>query len=238
MLTGGQIHWIDRVVSVFERDSFFRAIAPDELLDATTLGNLGDAIRIHHAFSDEPFTKDKFEYVLVRVLRFQGKDADKATGGNPGHDATVDDIRLSLKTQADKRIKENRLWISKFMELGTGDWGDDPSELRGLLDQFLEHTTRYERVFSLRALRRGPDWKYELVEIPLNLLKSAEHGELEMKMNSKQYPKPGYCHVRDALGKRLFQLYFDGGTERKLQVRNLEKSLCNVCAEWEFFIPD
>jgi type II restriction enzyme len=51
---------------------------------------------------------------------------------------------------------------------------------------------------------------------------------------STQSPKPGCCDVKDADGKLKFQLYFDAGSERKLQVRHLRKDLCMVHAYWEF----
>jgi type II restriction enzyme len=37
--------------------------------------------------------------------------------------------------------------------------------------------------------------------------------------------------VKDRL---KFELYFDAGAERKLQVRHLRKDLCTVHAQWEF----
>jgi type II restriction enzyme len=77
-------------------------------------------------------------------------------------------------------------------------------------------------------------WRYELVEIPKSLLEKAAGGRLEMMHGSKQSPKPGYCHVTDETGRVMFQLYFDGGTERKLQIKKLDKSLCTVHAEWKF----
>ena len=95
----------------------------------------------------------------------------------------------------------------------------------------------YDRILSLRSLQRGPRWKYELVEIPKKLLALASSGILEMKLDSKQTPKPGYCYVSDADGHKLFDMYFDGGTERKLQIKNLRKDLCRVHAIWEFLIP-
>ena len=58
-----------------------------------------------------------------------------------------------------------------------------------------------------------------------------------MKLGSKQFPKPGYCYVRNEDGQTIFSLYFDGGGERKLQIKNLSKDTCRVHAEWEFFIP-
>ncbi len=235
-LTAGQLHWIQRVVSVYSAGHKF-ILNGSDLFDAITLQNFGDAMRVHHSFSSEPFSKDKFEYVLVNVLKLSGHKAELAPKGNPGHDATVDGVQLSLKTQADKSIREDSLWISKFMELGKGDWGDDPADLEGLRGQFLNHIECYEKIFSLRAIQKAPNWKYELVEIPINILKLAESGELEMKMDSKQYPKPGYCHVRNEQAEIIFSLYFDGGGERKLQIRRLKKEYCQVHAEWEFFIP-
>jgi len=55
-----------------------------------------------------------------------------------------------------------------------------------------------------------------------------------MRHQSKQNPKPGYCSVTDDEGNVKFKLYFDGGTERKLQIKNLRKDLCIVHATWEF----
>lgn len=235
-LTAGQLHWLKRVVCVFEADHNF-VLTQSDLFDYDTLQNFGDALRVHHSFSAEPFSKDKFEYVFVKVLNMSGHKARLAPKGNPGHDATVDGVRLSLKTQADKNIKVDTIWISKFMELGKGQWTDKPSDLGGLRRQFLKHTRNYDRILTLRALSKEPKWVYELVEIPKTLLKKAKNGTLEMMTDSKQLPKPGYCYVRNSKGETLYELYFDGGTERKLQIKNLAKSRCSIHASWEFVIP-
>lgn len=235
-LTAGQLYWLDRVIRVFSAGHKFD-LRQSDLFDETTLQNFGDAVRIHHAFSAEPFTKDKFEYVLVKVLELGGHKASLASKGNPGHDVTVGDTRLSLKTQADRGIRSDVLWISKFMELGKGRWGDRLSDLDGLRSQFLAHMKNYDRIFSLRALERKPQWRYELVEIPKSILQRAREGELQLMSESKQSPKPGYCHVRGQDGSTMFDLYFDGGTERKLQVKNLDKKLCTVHATLHFIIP-
>jgi hypothetical protein len=126
--------------------------------------------------------------------------------------------------------------ISKFMELGKGDWSDKEEDLIGLREQFFHHMRNYDRILSLRRLptSKKSTWRYELVEIPKSVLEEARNGTLRMVHASKQSPKPGYCDVRDAKGKNKFQLYFDGGTERKLQIKGLDKSLCTVHAEWEF----
>jgi len=235
-LTAGQLHWLQRVVAVFGAKHRF-SLSNSDLFDETTLLNFGDAMRVHHSFSAEPFSKDKFEYVFVKALKMSGHKASLAPKGNPGHDVTVNGVKLSLKSQADKGIRENALWISKFMELGKGHWGDDPEDLKGLRDQFLAHMKNYKRILSLRALVKGPRWKYELVEIPKQVLSAAINGELKMMTKSEQFPKPGYCYVRKPNGEPMFDLYFDAGSERKLQIKNLRKEFCRVHAVWEFVIP-
>ena len=235
-LCSNQFHWVERVAEAL-------MAAPDfilhrrDLLDEISVLDFGDVLRIHHAFSAEPFTKDKFEYALVQVLRWRGVEVSLATKGNPGHDATVAGTRVSLKTQADKNIKKDEVWISKFMELGKGTWGDDPEHLKPLRAAFLEHLKRYDRIFSLRAIGKGPNWHYELIEIPKLVFERAQTGRLEMMMESRQSPKPGYCHVLADDGSGLYQLYFDAGSERKLQIKSLRKSACVLHAEWKFTVP-
>ena len=235
-LTTSQLEVVEKIIKQFsspylvlERNEISDIITNDVLLD------IGDTLRIHHCFSYEPFTKDKFEYALERTLNNFGTTAYLAPTGNPGHDIEINGVKVSLKTQADKNIREEKLHISKFMELGKGIWSDDPKDLENLLGRFLGHMTGYDRIFSLRCLQRGPNiWKYELVEIPKALLSEARFGTLRMMNNSSQMPKPGYCDVFDETGEIKFQLYFDGGSERKLQIKNLKKKLCIVHGTWSF----
>ncbi len=235
-LRPSQLHWVEKVTEALLTPGQVELLRRG-LLDEVSVLDFGDVLRIHHVFSAEPFTKDKFEYALVQVITWRGLEATLAPKGNPGHDATVSGERLSFKTQADKHIKSDSIWISKFMELGKGVWGGDPNDLEALRRAFLDHLRRYDRIFTLRALGRSPEWHYELVEIPKKLLSLATTGELEMKMNSRQNPKPGYCHVYANDRTLLFQLYFDAGSERKLQVKALRKSECIVHAEWRFNVP-
>jgi type II restriction enzyme len=116
------------------------------------------------------------------------------------------------------------------MELGRGAW-----ELSLLRDMFLEHMKSYQRIFQFRCLSPGPkSYLYELVEIPKALLAEAIGAQLVIQTRSRQTPKPGYGYVFDAEGKLKFALYFDGGTERKLQIKKINKELCRVHATWRF----
>jgi type II restriction enzyme len=116
------------------------------------------------------------------------------------------------------------------MELGKGKW-----ELPLLRDMFLKHMESYDRIFQFRCLLAGPaTYFYELVEIPKALLEEIGTGKLITQKSSRQTPKPGYGNVSDSEGKLKFALYFDGGTERKLQIKKIRKELCVVHATWRF----
>lgn len=233
-LTPGQLLIVERITKIFGLPHQFSRNPSSDLLSDTSLNDFGDALMIHHCFSAQAFTKDKFEYALEAILKANGRDAKLSRRGNPGWDIILDGVKFSLKTQADNALKLNEIHISKFMELGGGSWTDKEEDLVGLRQQFLHHLEQYDRVLTLRTLKRPPPfYLYELVEIPKALLLKAETGRLEMRHGSSQTPKPGYCYVEQD-GEACFQLYFDGGGERKLQVKHLRKSLCEVHATWQF----
>ncbi|MFM2599320.1 hypothetical protein [Vibrio fortis] len=209
------------------------------ILTEKSAAYLGSRIMIHAHLTNSPFTKVHFENGLEEAINLADGKAKLAPPGNPGHDITIAGERYSLKTQAGKTIRESTVHISKWMELGKNPrWLDDESVLEELRDEFVEHLSGYERVLTLRYLQGSKvksDFKhyYELVEIPKKLLLLCLNGEFEMKHGSKQTVKPGYCHVQKD-GRSLYSLYFDGGGERKLQIKNILKDECIVHATWEF----
>lgn len=236
-LTEQRIALIEQVVQVFQHPKIFTLNSPN-LLTSEIVEDFGDILRMHHCFSREPFSKDKFEYALEKVLTGSNMHAELAPRGQRGFDIRIGTEKFSLKTEAAKAIRKDSIHISKFMELGGGDWGDNPDDLIGLRDQYLRLLENIERILTLRALRKGnPLYEYELVEVPKALLMRAATGRLEMMTSSKQFPKPGYCYVEEE-DILLYSLYFDGGGERKLQVKGLKKSLCCIHANWTFDLPE
>ena len=228
---------VQNMVQVFAQPWTIMRALDSDLISDYGLMDFGDVLRIHHSFSREPFSKDKFEFALEAVLVASGMAAELAPRGRRGYDIKVTGRNVSLKTEAARAIRTDILHISKFMELGGGQWGENPADLVGLRQQFLDNLAGIDRIIVLRALRKGePDYLYELVEIPKSLLERSAAGRFEMRTESAQFPKPGYCYVEDA-GELLFSLYFDGGGERKLQIKNLRKGLCKVHASWQFDSP-
>jgi type II restriction enzyme len=179
----------------------------------------------------------------VNISNYYEVKAEKSTYNTPGADVTVNGQKFSLKTQADQNLRLNFVNIHKYMELGKGDWLDKEIQLQDLTGQFLQHLNNYDRILVLRNIGKptpaNPNWKYELIEIPKELLLEVNNGVYEMMSDSIQTPKPGYCRVFDAKTKALkYELYFDGGTERKLKINKIDKNFCIVHATWEFIIKE
>jgi type II restriction enzyme len=230
-LTPSQLDWVGAVIRQFHLPHEFQRKEDSDLVTPLVLEMLGDALRIHHAFSRQALSKDRFEFALERSLSRAGIQAELVSNRtNRGHDITIGRVPVSLKTQADAGIRVDSLHVSKFMELGKGPW-----ELPLLRSLFLEHMKSYERILQFRCLVPGPtSYLYELVEIPKDLLMQGASAELVIQQQSRQTPKPGYGNVYDADGKLKFALFFDGGTERKLQIKAIRKDLCTVHATWRF----
>lgn len=230
-LTTAQQEWIKSAIHAFGSDyQFDRAPDSDVVTDAV-LTSLGDRLLSHHASSHQALSKDRFEFAFEAALNTAGIPAQLVKSRtNRGHDINIRGVPVSLKTEAAANIKDELIHISKWMELGRGEWN-----LPLLRDLFLEHMKSYDRIFTLRRLKdAATKIRYELVEIPKTLLLEAENCELEVRTNSKQNPQPGYGYVKDADGRLKYSLYFDGGKECKLQIKHLRKDLCKVHATWIF----
>lgn len=230
-LTPAQQQWVKAAVIAFGMSRVFWRAPDSDIVTQAVLENLGDRLLSHHANSRQSLSKDRFEFALEAALNVSNIPAQLVKSRtNRGHDITIQSIPVSLKTEAAQNIKEDIIHVSKWMELGKGEWV--LSRLRNL---FLEHMQSYERIFTLRCLSSDPSKiRYELVEIPKPLLLEAKNCVLEICKDSKQKPKPGYGYVKEANGDLKFSLYFDGGTERKLQIKHLRKDLCKVHATWIF----
>ncbi len=230
-LTPAQQQWVKATVLGFSIPRRFWRASDSDVITQDVLDNLGNRLLSHHANSRQALSKDRFEFAFEAALNAAGIPAQLVKSRtNRGHDISILNTPVSLKTEAAAGIKEDTIHVSKWMELGRGDW-----VLTRLRDLFLEHMQSYERIFTLRCLSSETSKvRYELVEIPKPLLLEARTCILEVREDSTQNPKPGYGYVRDEAGNLKFALYFDGGTERKLQIKGLRKSLCKVHATWAF----
>jgi len=231
LLTPAQLKLIKTSILAFGVHRNFWRSPDSDIVTQTVLDNFGDRLLSHHAGSRQALSKDRFEFAFEAALNNSRIPAQLVKSRtHRGHDLTIADTPVSLKTEAAKNIKDDVVHVSKWMELGKGEW-----KLPLLRDLFLEHMESYQRIFTLRCLDSDPAHvRYELVEIPKALMLEASSCQFEVRKESRQKPKPGYGNVLDAAGKLKYALYFDGGTERKLQIKSLRKDLCKVHATWAF----
>jgi type II restriction enzyme len=220
-LTPSQLDLVAAVIRQFHLPHQFVRNENSNFITSAVMNMLGDALRIHHAFSRQALSKDRFEYALERSLCRAGIHAELVGNRtNRGHDITIEGVPVSLKTQADANIRADTLHISKFMELGKGAW-----DLPLLRDTFLHHMQSYERIFQFRCLEPGPiTFLYELVEIPKSLLMEGANARLVTQKKSTQKPKPGYGYVRVLTAKRDLNSILTEVLNANSKLRNFRRS--------------
>ncbi len=238
-LSAWQRDYVARIVAGLNIPVQGEACPDSDIATPDFLEAMADVLRGHHVTSSRPLGKELFEHALAAVLVDLGHAAKLSPRGIPGADLEVDGFPWSLKTEGSQTIRRDQLHISKMMELGKGAWQTE-QDLGNLRNRMLDHLGGYDRIFSLRYLsgaksrRDQGEHEYELVEIPKTLLQRSAGQPCSMHSGSRQTPKPGVCRVVGDDGRLEFELYFDGGTERKLQIRKLRIDLCVVHARWKF----
>lgn len=66
-LSESQLEWIHQLATSFTLTHRYTILTPG-FVTHCVLQRIGDALLVHHSLSREPFSKDKFEYVLERSL--------------------------------------------------------------------------------------------------------------------------------------------------------------------------
>jgi hypothetical protein len=141
------------------------------------------------------------------------------------HDLLVGGQRLSIKTETGKGTRLREITITKLCTTEK-----DPWEPEALIRHTMNHLARYDRMLMLRAIWRKERIRYQLLEIPLDLLRSIEVVNLS---------PVGWRKGRRSLGgdvvdrdERVFHVHFDGA-DGKCQIRSLLVSRCRMLLEWD-----
>jgi len=100
-LTPSQMGWVQGVILQFKLPHDFQRADDSDFVTDAVLERMGDALRIHHAFSRQALSKDRFEFALERALNLSGIEAELVRSRtNRGHDITIAGVPVSLKTEA------------------------------------------------------------------------------------------------------------------------------------------
>lgn len=87
----------------------------------------------------------------------------------------------------------------------------------------------------LRAIWKDPLIHYQLVDIPVDLLKLTEFAHLRPVGRRKGRQNLGADVYRG--DETVFHVHFDG-SDGKCQVRNLDLKYCNLLRDWDFKFRD
>ncbi len=202
--------------------------ATTPLFSEAFVSSLKSLIESHHAlYPNIPPQGIFFEPLVARAFRRSGWPADEvmlSQTNSPQHDLRVGSHRISLKTETGAGTHPNLISITKLCTTETGAW-----DSAALVAHTLEHLSRYEQVLMLRAIWGPSAFDYQLLVIPLELLKRIADVTVQ-PVGRRPGRQSLAADVHGPSGK-LFRVHFDGA-DGKCQIRGLSVSTCQMLAEW------
>lgn len=208
---------------------YYSVCVAEGIFDSGFLIALKSFIDVHHSiYPAVPPQGVYFEALVERAFKEIKKPFTRIEPGGrnqPGHDLKVEDTRLSLKSETGLGTNERLINITKLCTTEREPW--DPAALKA---RVVEHLSRYDVILMLKAVWKPDLVRYQLVEIPVEILRLVEECD----------PKPvGTRKGRQSLGadvwrgeQMIFHVHFDG-SDGKCQIRALDVNCCLVLLEWE-----
>ena len=126
-------------------------------------------------------------------------------------------------------------WSTRDNRTVLAKWLARAGRNRAQIERVLEHLSRYDVILMLRAIWRKPGIHYQLLDVPINILKMIETAVLEPVGRRKGRRSLG-ADVHQG-GQKLFRVHFDGA-DGKCQVRNLPVSQCRMLLDWDLQLHD
>ncbi|MBI3659866.1 hypothetical protein HY230_05270 [Candidatus Acetothermia bacterium] len=137
-----------------------------------------------------------------------------ATSRNsPQHDLLVGNQRLSIKTETGKGTDNDSISITKLCTTEREPWDSET-----LIRHTLSHLSRYDRMLMLRAIWRERLIHYQLLEIPLEILRLIS--TLVTSTVGRRSGRRSLGGDVRAQDETIFHVHFDGA-DGKCQIRNL-----------------
>jgi restriction endonuclease SmaI-like protein len=198
------------------------------IFDRGFLLALRSLIAVHHSIYPEiPPQGIYFESLVEKALRDINKPFTVIPGARnqPTHDLLVGGVRLSIKTETGKGTRPNFITITKLSTMEREPW-----DRESLVSRMVTHLSGYDVILLLRAIWTLPLLHYQLVEVPVSLLKL---------MATAEFEKAGRRAGRQSLGADVckkdavaFHVHFDA-SDGKCSIRNLRLELCATLLEWD-----
>jgi Type II site-specific deoxyribonuclease len=150
----------------------------------------------------------------------------EAGGKNqPRHDLLVEETRISIKSETGENTKPGQITITKLCTTEREPW-----KAEVLVARVMEHLSRYDVLLMLRTIWSPTTIHYQLVEIPVEMLRLIGKGRVEPVGHRRGRQSLGADVTRRA--EKLFHVHFDA-SDGKCSVRGLGLEHCVVLEEWD-----
>jgi hypothetical protein len=209
-----------------------RSIAPGtDIVTDRFEKEFSNILLIHHATHKENLKKKAFEFAFDAASQAENKKTEITNNPTlPGADVIVDGTSFSLKTEGSINLNPDYIHISKLME---ARWIRDCKNIndyvRETTQRVFQHLSQYQRILILRSANDNDTVRYDLIEIPVELLKQVT--TLKRK-DFKPITKVGSTSAKVKKdGVDTFTLTLDGSVE-KITIQNLSVKSCIHHATW------
>lgn len=191
-------------------------------------------IAVHHSiYPLVPPQGIYFEALVERAFKRTRKPFSWIEPGGrnlPRHDLLVEGTRLSLKTETGRGTDPDQILITKLCTTEKEPWAAED-----LIQRVVAHLSRYDFILMLRAIWRLPVIKYQLLEVPVDLLRLVKTASL-MPVGRRKGRQSFGADIL-AAGQCVYHVHFDAA-DGKCQIRNLPVSSCVRIDEWEIQVTD
>jgi len=202
-----------------------------ELFSPALLETIETLTRQHHTiYPRVPPQGIYFEELAERAFEICGAVSvviGRSSPTFPGRDLLIGTQRISIKSETGKSTRRTIINITKLCTTER-----DPWEPESLKSHVLQHLSRYDHIFMLRAM--WPNDRnaisYQLVDIPVDLLRRI--GTVGLAPVGRRTGRQSLGADITDNGEVIFHVHFDG-SDGKCQVRNLLISRCHVLRSWE-----
>lgn len=189
-------------------------------------------INVHHSiYPLIPPQGIYFEALVEQAFKRVRKPFAEIKGtprNQPTHDLLVERSRISLKTETGAGTKLDRISITKLCTTEREPWLPEV-----LVARVMEHLRQYDEILMLRAIWQKPLIHYQLVDIPIRLLKHI--GKTTIGVVGKRAGRQSIGADVHRGREKLFHVHFDGA-DGKCQIRSLDTKHCNILLEWDLEI--
>ncbi len=207
---------------------------PPDIFSQRFLEALQRLVDHHHVIYPTIPPKGRYFEALVekafKTVRQPFTRIKPTTSNAPREDLIVGEIRLSLKTETGLGTKPNIIQITKLLTTEKYPWTAE-----SLINRVLQHLSRYDYILMLRAIWEKPVIHYQLVNIPIDLLRLIGSAKLITVGKLPERQSLGADVYREE--RKVFHVHFDG-SDGKCQISRLSLDYCDLLLNWEIQIGD